>query len=87
MRNKYHMNLGDSLGFFGEASSKIINTAYIGEIKLEIVWTSQIASCILGSSVPINTPIYKQTANTFENQYNTTGTTYVPGDVIADAQS
>jgi hypothetical protein len=47
---KYHMNLSDSIGFFGEGSSKILNTALLGEIKLEIVWTSQIACCIAGSA-------------------------------------
>jgi len=63
-RNKdtYHMNLGDSVGFFGEGSSKIINTAILGEVKLELVFTSQIASCILGCSVPADTPIYPNTA-------------------------
>jgi len=49
-KNKYHMNLSDSIGFFGESSSKILNTALWGEIKLEIVWTSQIAACIAGST-------------------------------------
>jgi len=48
--NIYHMNLSDSVGFFGEGSSKIINTAILGEVKLELVFTSQIASCILGSA-------------------------------------
>jgi len=52
LKNKYHFNLGDGCGFFGEASSKILNTAILGEIKLEFVFTSQIASCILGSAVP-----------------------------------
>lgn len=68
LKNKYHMNLSDSVGFFGEASSKIINTAMLGELKLEIIFTSQIASCILGSSVPAATPVYTQAAATFENQ-------------------
>jgi len=49
-KGKYHMNLSETVGFFGEGSSKIINTALWGEIKLEIVWTSQIAACILGSA-------------------------------------
>lgn len=74
LRNKYHMNLSESVGFFGEASSKIINTAMLGEIKLEIIFTSQIASCILGSSVPAATPVYAQTANNFEDQNNTNST-------------
>ena len=65
------MNLSDSVGFFGEASSKIINTAMLGELKLEFIFTSQIASCILGSSVPATTPIYAQVASNFEDQYNT----------------
>ena len=58
----YHMNLGDSVGFFGEGSSRILNTALLGEIKLEIIFTSQIASCILGSSSTGNSPIYPNTA-------------------------
>ncbi len=64
----YHMNLGDSIGFFGEGSSKILNTAILGEIKLEIVWSSQIASCILGSSVPAIVPIFPSDANTMNTQ-------------------
>jgi hypothetical protein len=52
MKNKYHMNLSESLGFFGESSSKIINTTMIGEIKLGIIFTSQVGTCILGSAVP-----------------------------------
>ena len=79
------MNLSESVGFFGEASSKIINTAMLGEIKLEIIFTSQIASCILGTSVPAATPVYAQAANVFEDQNNTTTNTYVVGDVVADA--
>ena len=31
LRNKYHMNLSEYIGFFSEASSKIINTAIVGE--------------------------------------------------------
>ena len=65
LKNKYHMNLSESIGFFGEGSSKIINTSILGEIKLEIVFTSQIACCIAGSTVPQNIPVYAQTANTF----------------------
>ena len=75
LKNKYHMNLSDSIGFFGDSSSKIINTAYFGELKLEIIFTSQIASCILGSSVPAAIPVYSQTAATFENQNNVVATT------------
>ncbi len=30
LRNKYHMNLSESVGFFGESSSKIINTSMLG---------------------------------------------------------
>ena len=77
LKNKYHMNLSDSIGFFGDSSSKIINTAYFGELKLEIIFTSQIASCILGSSVPAAIPVYSQTAATFENQNNVVATTLV----------
>jgi hypothetical protein len=40
----------------------------LGELKLEIIFTSQIASCILGSSVPAATPVYLQTAATFEDK-------------------
>ena len=79
LRNKYHMNLSESIGFFGEASSKIINTAYLGELKLEIIFSSQIASCILGSAVPAATPIFTQTAATFENQ-NLLATTTLAND-------
>lgn len=62
LRNFYHMNLGESVGFFGEGSSKIINTAVLGEVKLEFVFTSQIASCSLGSAVSAG-QIYANTAN------------------------
>jgi hypothetical protein len=74
------MNLSESVGFFGEASSKIINTAMLGELKLEIIFTSQIASCILGSSVPAATPVYAQVAATFEDQNNTATTTLANND-------
>ena len=57
-KNKYHLNLGDSVGFLGEGSSKIINTAILGEVKFEFVFTSQIASCILGSSSVAGVPIF-----------------------------
>ena len=90
LKNKYHMNLSESIGFFGESSSKIINTAMMGEIKLEIIFTSQIASCILGSAVPVDTPVYAQVANTFENQNNidgNAGTTVIAADLVADAQN
>jgi hypothetical protein len=76
---KYHMNLSESVGFFGENSSKIINTALWGEIKLEIIWTSQIAACILGSapSGMVNTyvgGIPTQTAQKLLNVLKTAGT-------------
>ena len=80
LKNKYHMNLSESVGFFGEASSKIINTAMLGELKLEIIFTSQIASCILGSSVPLITPVYAQVAVNFEDQNNGTTTTLLNND-------
>jgi len=64
MKDKYHLNLGDSIGFFGEGSSKIINTAILGEVKLELVFTSQIASCILGSAVPAQGHIFHNAAST-----------------------
>ena len=60
----------------------------MGELKLEIIFTSQIASCILGSDVPIDTPIYPQAANTFENQNNipaAAGTTVIAADIVQDA--
>jgi hypothetical protein len=50
-RMDYHLNLSDSVGFFAEGSSKILNTAILGEVKLELVFTSQIATCIAGSAV------------------------------------
>jgi hypothetical protein len=85
LKNKYHMNLSESIGFFGESSSKIINTSILGEIKLEIVFTSQIACCIAGSAVPATTPIYAQTGVTFENQNNIDVTTVEAGDIAANA--
>jgi hypothetical protein len=57
----------------------------LGELKLEIIFTSQIASCILGSSVPANTPIYAQEAATFEAQNNVAETTVEAGDIAANA--
>lgn len=76
---KYHMNLSEGVGFFAEGSSKILNTALLGEIKLEIVWTSQIAACSLGSqpSVMSNTfvgGIPAQTAQKLLNVLKTAGT-------------
>ncbi len=62
LRNYYHMNLGESVGFFGEGSSKIINTAILGEVKLEFVFTSQIAACVAGSTVTAGN-IYANTVN------------------------
>ena len=85
LKNKYHMNLSESVGFFGEASSKIINTAMLGELKLEIIFTSQIASCILGSSVPVATPVYAQVAANFEDQNNAASTSIANTDIVADA--
>ena len=85
LKNKYHMNLSESIGFFGESSSKIINTSVLGELKLEIIFTSQIACCIAGSAVPENTPVYEQTAETFENQNNLAATTVAAGDIATDA--
>ena len=57
----------------------------MGELKLEIIFTSQIASCILGSEVAAATPIYTQDAVTFEYQNNVAGTTVAAGDIAADA--
>jgi len=62
LRNYYHMNLGESVGFFGEGSSKIINTAILGEVKLEFVFTSQIAACVAGSTVTAG-QVFTNTAN------------------------
>jgi hypothetical protein len=72
-KNKYHMNLRESLGFFGESSSKIINTIMIGEIKLEIIFTSQVGTCILGSAVSAATPVYAQAVNPLEDQFKSAG--------------
>jgi hypothetical protein len=88
LKNKNHMNLSESIGFFGESSSKIINTSILGGVKLEIVFTSQIACCIAGSAAPVDTstPIYAQAANTFENQNNnggTDGTTVIAADLTS----
>jgi hypothetical protein len=80
LRNKYHMNLSESVGFFGESSSKIIDTSMLGELKLEIIFTSQIASCIAGSAVPVDVPVYEQTAATFENQNNIEASTNLLND-------
>jgi hypothetical protein len=85
LKNKYHMNLSESIGFFGESSSKIINTAYLGELKLEIIFSSQIASCCLGSSVPANIPVFTQTAATFENQNNVNNTSILDADISTNA--
>jgi hypothetical protein len=87
LKNKYHMNLSESIGFFGESSSKIINTSVLGELKLEIIFTSQIACCIAGSAVPENTPVYAQTDVTFEGQNNVANTAISDSDIGADATS
>jgi hypothetical protein len=79
------MNLSESVGFFGEASSKIINTAMLGELKLEIIFTSQIASCILGSAVPAATPVYAQVAANFEDQNNSPTTSIADADISSNA--
>ena len=54
---------------------------------MEIVFTSQIACCIAGSSVPVDTPIYAQDAVTFENQNNLGVTTVAAGDIAAAANN
>jgi hypothetical protein len=76
------MNLSDSVGFFGEASSKIINTSLIGEIKIEIIFSSQVANCILGASVPINTPVFAQLASELDTPF-TNANTLVTGSADA----
>ncbi len=50
------MSVSESLGFFGESSSKIINTTVIVEIKLKIIFTS---SQKLGFPQAEQTPIYE----------------------------
>ncbi len=77
------MNVSESIGFFGESSSKIINTVILGEIKLEMIFISQIASCILGSSVPADIQVYEQTATTLESQTNNSNTTFLDTDISA----
>lgn len=79
LRAPYHMNLSDGVGFFAEGSSKIINTALLGEIKLELVFTSQISACTMGSAVvpaDANTSyfghIFPQTAYLMKGTLNTT---------------
>lgn len=78
----YHFNLSESVGFFAEGSSKIINTAILGEVKLELVFTSQIATCIAGSQPAISTAdtgpfgqIYPNSANLLKGTLNITGET------------
>lgn len=80
-RANYHLNLSDSVGFFAEGSSKILNTALLGEIKLEIIFTSQIATCIAGSAVPPSTAdtgmyahIFPQTGNLLRGTLNSADT-------------
>jgi hypothetical protein len=69
-RMDYHLNLSDSVGFFAEGSSKILNTAILGEIKLEIIFSSQIATCIAGSAVPPCTADTAMFAHVFPNDAN-----------------
>jgi hypothetical protein len=52
----------------------------LGELKLEIIFTSQIASCIAGSAVPVDVPIFAQTAATFESQNNIDASTNLLND-------
>jgi len=77
-RMDYHLNLSDSVGFFAEGSSKILNTAILGEIKLEIIFSSQIATCIAGSAVVPSTAdtgpfgqIFANPANILKGNINT----------------
>ena len=81
-RMDYHFNLSEGVGFFAEGSSKIINTAILGEVKLEIIFTSQIACCIKGSQVvPSNNntsmfaQIYPNDANFLKSTLNVNGET------------
>lgn len=76
-RNDYHFNLSEGVGFFAEGSSKILNTAILGEIKLEIVFTSQIATCIAGcSTVPSNADTI-QFSHIFPNSANVLSSTLI----------
>ena len=62
LRNVYHMNFSETVGFFGEGSSRILNTAILGEVKLEFVFTSQIACCSAGSTSSAG-QVYANTTN------------------------
>ncbi len=48
-QNIYSLNLGDIIGLFSEGFSKILNTAFLGKFKLDIVFTSLMAFYIWGS--------------------------------------
>jgi hypothetical protein len=52
-----------------------------------MIFTFQIASCILGSSVPANIPVYERTAATLEFQNNVPNTIIENTDIVADATS
>ena len=69
-RMDYHFNLSDGIGFFAEGSSKILNTAILGEIKLELIFSSQIATCIAGSAVPPSNVDTGMFAQIFPNDAN-----------------
>lgn len=78
LKSLYHMNLSDGVGFFAEGSSKILNTALLGEIKLEIIFTSQIATCSMGSAVVASTAetgyfshIFPNTSSLMNGTFNT----------------
>jgi len=79
-RMDYHLNLSDSVGFFAEGSSKILNTAILGEIKLEIIFSSQIATCIAGSAVPPSTADTGAFGQIFPNDANFLKSTLNTGD-------
>ncbi len=90
-RMDYHFNLSEGIGFFAEGSSKIINTAILGEIKLELIFSSQIATCIAGSAVAPSIAdtgmfgqIFPNDANILRGTLNTADT---KGDTAANTSA
>jgi hypothetical protein len=59
----------------------LLNSNGIYHDKLEIIFTPQVGTCILGSSVPANTPVYAQAANSLEDQFKTGGAFLGAGDL------
>ncbi len=87
-RMDYHFNLSEGIGFFAEGSSKILNTAILGEIKLELIFSSQIATCIAGSALPPSNADTGMFAHIFPNDANllkgTLNTADTKGDTAAN---